>query len=201
MPRDSLPPEASSLFDQSLAGDVDAWAELLAVHRERLERYVQRALPASIRARESASDIVQQTLIEGVGSRGKFRGERPSQVAAWLFGILKHRVRDVYRKHGRAGRRDVAREVPLSLVGGSAIPASPGQASTIDHGPRGRIRLIVAGLPEESRRILLWRLDDDLPFAEIGRRLGISEDAARVRHSRLMAELRLRLQDPSAKSD
>ena len=158
-------------------------------------------MPAAIRARESPSDVVQQTLVEAVKSRDKFRGTRPNDVAPWVFGILKNQVRLGLRRHGGTGRRDVGREVSMSVVGTSELPPVPAEASSVAYGPRVRAKAVMASLPDADRELLRWRLEEDLSFAEIGRRLGVSEDAARVRHARLMAELRQRLKEHAKPTD
>jgi RNA polymerase sigma-70 factor (TIGR02943 family) len=52
-----------------------------------------------VRAPEVAEDLVQDTLLAAVRSQEKFAGR--SSERSWLFGILKNKVIDYYRKLGR----------------------------------------------------------------------------------------------------
>jgi len=47
--------------------------------------------------REIAEDLVQETFLAAVKSQDRFRGQ--STEKTWLFGILKHKVIDHYRKN------------------------------------------------------------------------------------------------------
>jgi len=51
----------------------------------------------------------------------------------------------------------------------------------------------VEGLPREQRRALELRVLDQLPYEEVAGRLGCSENAARLRVSRALRSLTLRL--------
>ena len=46
-----------------------------------------------------AEDVVSETLIAALEGAGNFAGQ--SQVKTWVVGILKHKIIDIFRKHGR----------------------------------------------------------------------------------------------------
>lgn len=52
---------------------------------------------ARINNREIAEDLVQETFLAAVQARERFKGQ--SSEKTWLFGILKHKVIDHYRKN------------------------------------------------------------------------------------------------------
>ncbi|MFC1877023.1 sigma-70 family RNA polymerase sigma factor [Thermodesulfobacteriota bacterium] len=52
---------------------------------------------ARVNKREVAEDLVQETFLAAVQSQKRFKGQ--SSEKTWLFGILKHKVIDHYRKH------------------------------------------------------------------------------------------------------
>lgn len=84
--------------------DAAAMAEGIAAadleqHRTQLTRYAQRLLGN----REAALDAVQDTLLAALQAPLSFANR--SSVRTWLFGILKHKVMDTFRRQ--------AREVPL----------------------------------------------------------------------------------------
>jgi RNA polymerase sigma-70 factor (ECF subfamily) len=49
-----------------------------------------------VKNREIAEDLVQETFLAAVKAKDRFRGQ--SSEKTWLFGILKHKVIDHYRK-------------------------------------------------------------------------------------------------------
>ena len=51
---------------------------------------------ARVKDRDTAEDLVQETFLAAVKSKERFQGR--SSVKTWLFGILKHKVIDHYRK-------------------------------------------------------------------------------------------------------
>jgi RNA polymerase sigma-70 factor (TIGR02943 family) len=78
---------------------VGADAHDLEQYRTALTRYAQWLLGC----REAAQDAVQDTLLAALHAPRSFAGR--SSVRTWLFGILKHKVMDTFRRQ--------AREVPL----------------------------------------------------------------------------------------
>ena len=71
----------------------------LEQHRTQLTRYAQRLLGN----REAALDAVQDTMLAALQAPLSFANR--SSVRTWLFGILKHKVMDAFRRQ--------TREVPL----------------------------------------------------------------------------------------
>jgi RNA polymerase sigma-70 factor (ECF subfamily) len=71
----------------------------LEQYRTQLMRYAQWLLGS----REAAQDAVQDTMLAALHAPSRFCGR--SSVRTWLFGILKHKVMDTFRRQ--------AREVPL----------------------------------------------------------------------------------------
>src|ERR1700674_539194 len=58
------------------------------------------------------ADMVQQTLLEALQQRERFRGATPGEMAAWLRRILAHNLGDAFRALHRECR-DVSRERSL----------------------------------------------------------------------------------------
>jgi len=52
---------------------------------------------ARVKDRETAEDIVQETFLAAVKGLERFKGR--SSIKTWLFGILKHKLIDHYRKN------------------------------------------------------------------------------------------------------
>lgn len=71
-------------------------------------------------ARLEASDVVQQTLLEGFQRREQYQGDCEAQLAQWLKQILVHNLADAVRALGR-DKRDVRRERPLEAAIGDSF--------------------------------------------------------------------------------
>ncbi len=76
----------------SESSDPEGWIDL---YGEDLYRYA-----LSLMGRESdAEDAVQETLFSALNSRKRFSGQ--SSEKTWLFGILKHKIADHFRRESR----------------------------------------------------------------------------------------------------
>jgi RNA polymerase sigma-70 factor (ECF subfamily) len=89
----------SSCFAQPAVAQDRVHASGLEQYRTQLTRFAQRLLGN----REAALDAVQDTLLAALQAQVSFANR--SSVRTWLFGILKHKVMDTFRRQ--------AREVPL----------------------------------------------------------------------------------------
>lgn len=136
---------------------------------------------------DAALDLTAETFAQAFASRRRFRGSTSEEAAAWLF-VIASRQLARYLRHGYAQRRLVDRlgvEVPrageeeieriLELAGMKAL--------------RGLISEELARLSEEQREALRLRVVDEMPYAGVAERLGISERAARMRVSRALSAL------------
>ncbi len=89
--RQPLDPAGRSSASRTL-GEPGTWVD---EHGDALFRYALLRL----RDRGAAEDVVQETFLAAVRSRNEFQGE--SQARTWLTGILRHKIGDHFRKHGR----------------------------------------------------------------------------------------------------
>jgi RNA polymerase sigma-70 factor (ECF subfamily) len=89
--RRAVSPSGQSTDARSL-GDPAAWVD---EHGDALFRYAL----LRVRERATAEDVVQETFLAAVKSMSQFH--RGSEVRTWLIGILRHKISDHFRKHGR----------------------------------------------------------------------------------------------------
>ena len=152
--------------------------------RDYLRLVVRRGRLSSDAGLHATSDLVQGTVVEAWRQFSRFRGRTPGQFRAWLRAILIHASLNARRRRGM---------LPLGsgLGAGDALAPtpSPSQAAE-DKASRESLDAALAGLPERDRTIIHLRLWDRLSFAEIGRHLDVSEDAARMAYGRALARLR-----------
>jgi RNA polymerase sigma-70 factor (ECF subfamily) len=157
-----------------------------ADNRQSLERFrsyllllARRQLRGGASARNDASDLVQQTLLEAHRQGEQFRGSTDAERAAWLRQILAHNLADADRALHR-DKRDVNRERSLeaALSNSSAdlarfLAADQSSPSQQVNRQEEAIRLAdaLAQLPEAQREALVLQNWHGLTIAQIGERL------------------------------
>lgn len=98
--QDGGPAAAGDFFDRAVGALTHVDPRELEQHRAQLTRYALWLLGS----RAAAEDAVQDTLLAALQAPANFAGR--SSLRTWLFGILKHKVADTFRRQ--------AREVPLA---------------------------------------------------------------------------------------
>ena len=146
-------------------------------------------LPPGLRAKGGASDLVQETLAAAHQSRHQFRGQTVTELRAWLRGILLNELATFRRRYLETAARDVSREVPLTVARDGVVDALP-VTDIIRQEDSRSLAAAVARLPDEFRLAIVLRSEHGLSFAEIGERLGRTEEAARKLFARALARLR-----------
>ena len=166
-----------ALMSRYQQGDLDAFDEL---YRRLLPR-VRATLARHGMTAAQLDDLAQDTFLQLHRARHTYDPAFP--VGPWVAAIARHVVLMHYRSLSRR-------------------PAATGELHEASHavpadaegfGDREEVRAALAELPLGRRRPVVWHHVFGMSFREIGRRLGIGEDAAKLRSSRGMATLRTRL--------
>jgi RNA polymerase sigma-70 factor (ECF subfamily) len=164
-------------------GNPDALGRLLQGCRRYLLLAAGRALESSLRPKEGASDLVQQTFVVAQRDFQTFRGNTLGELLAWLNRILEHQLSKQVRYYKQTSKRNVRREVPLDagdhpdnlgIVDGRPAPGE--HVASADE--QRRVRAAIEQLPDDYKQVLVLRTWQRLPFAEIGQRMGRSAGAA-----------------------
>ncbi len=153
--------------------------------REFLGLVARMQLDERHQAKLSASDVVQQTLLEAHERRAQFRGSTDEELAAWLRQILKNNLLDAFRALGRA-KRDVAKERSLeTLLDDSysrieawfeAVQSTPSQHAAKEE-QLVELAKALADLPEGQRESIVLHHLRGWSLAEVAVQLGRSESA------------------------
>jgi RNA polymerase sigma-70 factor, ECF subfamily len=154
---------------------------------ERLFRTLAPSLRAfflrSVGSVPDAEDLMQTTLLRIHRARDRFSpGQR---LRPWVFTIAARVRSDWYRRKGRRI------EDPLDAEGAEQVAGEGDLEHRFTDGERAeRVRAAVDGLNEPQRIVVHLHRFEGLTFAEIGRVLGVSEGAAKLRAFRAYERLR-----------
>src|SRR6476660_1737019 len=185
------------------AGSREALGQVLEAARQYLLTIARQEFDADLRAKNSPSDVVQETFVEAQRAFGQFQGDTEAELLAWLRQLLLHRVGKLRRRYRDTQKRRLAREVALGgddSSGGLAAglmadtPSPSGQA--MEHEQDEVLQAALERLPEDYRRVIALRYEQQLPFEEIGRLLQRSPDAARKLWARAVERLHEELDPP-----
>jgi RNA polymerase sigma-70 factor, ECF subfamily len=179
----SRAPDASDdeLLAAHVAGDRDAFAELIHRHRDRLWAVAVRTLGD----REDAADALQEALLSAHRAAGRFRGD--SAVTTWLHRIVVNACLD------RIRRLQNHRTVPLVTSADDERPDREPAAPLVDHDTALVVRQAMDALPVEQRAALILVDVQGYPVAEAAAMLGIAEGTVKSRCARGRAKLAIAL--------
>jgi RNA polymerase sigma factor (sigma-70 family) len=167
--------------------DPAAFGEFYSRHAVVLERWLRTQTPDLA----TAADLTAETFARALVSLERFRGTSDEQAVAWLFGIGRNLVRRFYRR-GRV-ELEVCRRLGLQL----------------DHDEDELVRLearldaraqapeladALTTLPATQRQALQLRVIEQLDYREAAAAMQTTEQNARIRVSRALKTLSLRLQ-------
>ena len=128
------------------------------------------------RDQHRAEDITSETFVRAWARNDRIRTET---LQGYLFTIARHLFLDGCRSSRRHAALDEA-----------VVDPAPGPADRVLAGVTlERAERVLDTLPESDRTAFLLRVQQDLPYAEIARILGISLITARVKVHRVRARL------------
>jgi RNA polymerase sigma-70 factor (ECF subfamily) len=188
--------QTRGLLDLVRQGDRQALEQLVVRYQADVHAYVDARLDPRVRVRESASDVVQKTMMEVVRRMDDYLRREPMPFHLWVRHTAYERLQKVHRDHRQAEIRSVHREQFLPprsslMLARPLLARGPGpdeQLAAKDFAER--VSQAVAQLDEADREILLLRHVDDMPYEDIARVLGIEPAAARKRYGRALLRLR-----------
>ena len=178
-------PDAADGRDRELlaahvAGDADAFGQLVERHRDRLWAVALRTLGE----REEAADALQDALLSAYRAAGSYRGE--ARVTTWLHRIVVNACLD------RVRRSKARPTVPLPEQGGPGEPAERTDALAARETAL-EIEAALAELPVEQRCAIMLVDVHGMPVDDVAAVLGVPSGTVKSRCSRGRARLALSL--------
>ena len=162
------------------AGDVAAFEQLYARHRQRLYRFLLRELREPALADEIYQDIWQRVI----AARASWQPD--ATFATWLYRIARNRLAD----HWRAARhRPPAPHDADARLARVPDDDTPERRLVAEQRTTGLQRALDA-LPPEQREVVLLRLAQELTLEEIGAVTGAGRETVKSRLRYAMDKLR-----------
>jgi len=179
-------------------GDTAALGPLIEQHLPGLRAYVRLRCGPALRARESASDIVQSACRDVLENLDRFQWNGEAGFKAWLYATALRKIAD-RAEHWGAQKRDAKRDVPLEVGRASregdaplgALYASIASPSAAAAGRETLEQLEAAfdRITEEQREVIVLARVVGLSHDEIGERLECNAATARQKLFRALSAL------------
>jgi RNA polymerase sigma-70 factor, ECF subfamily len=180
--------ESLVLARRAKAGDPAALEALVARYYERVLAMVRKRIGGDLRGGMESGDIVQDAMFNAARHFDQFEVRSHAELVGWFARVVaqkRDRQREVSLQDLAGPSDDSQAEFQPADVGG--LPDRVAELREEDE----RVRLAMARLDEAHRRVLELRISENLPWAEIARRLELSSpDAARMLYVRARLMLR-----------
>jgi RNA polymerase sigma factor (sigma-70 family) len=165
--------------------DAHAFRELYDRYAERIHRFHR----GRTRSNDAALDLTAETFAEAWLSRMSFEDRAGGSAAPWLYAIARNvLVTSVRRKRLEQSAREQLGV--LSEADRPAVAPEPGERWLEG------LQEALGELTADEREAVGLRVVGELSYDEVGRLVGTTPGAARVRVHRALAALRQRLLDP-----
>jgi len=168
--------------DAGSAGFASADVDSFSAWLEPLLPMGYRLALGMLRNRDDAEDAVQEAAAKAWRRRSSFR--RGADPRPWFLAIVANECKMARRKSWLAGRWFRAAAVPEV--------EAPDESDEVDQLRQGLLRL-----GRDARLALVLRFYLDLSYDDVGRTLGVTAAAARVRVHRALATLRVDVAEES----
>jgi RNA polymerase sigma-70 factor, ECF subfamily len=174
------------LLDRCVAGDRDAFNELVLKHQKPLYSMLYRMVSDA----DDAADILQKTFVKAFTGIKGF--ERRSSFRTWLYQIAINLAKNLYRDRARAGRVSlddvIIRRDPKTLD------------SLIKKETRDRLYKALTSLPEKQRLTVMLRIQEQKTFEEIAGIMKCSVGTSKANYHHGVQKLKAMFEEPGTGS-
>ena len=188
-------PGVETWTEAARRGDREALGQALASFRDYLLLMANDGLEPGLVAKGGASDVVKDTFFRAHRAFGDFRGRSEAEWRNWLRTILARCLAHHRRRFGATAKRRCTLEVPIPTES-HRTPVARDPTPFRELARRELEAALAAAidrLTEGYRDVVIWHHRERLSFEEIGRRRGISSEAARKLWTRALVRLRQEL--------
>ena len=190
-----------TLTQRLRAGEVQALAELFAMHQARLWRMVNFRLDRRLLGRVDPDDVLQDGYLAAAQRIQHYAAVTAMSPFVWLRLIVSQTLVDVHRHHLGAQLRDAGREVAIQAGGGEqttsaslAIHLADSLTSPSQAAQRAeaivQVEKAIADMDPIDQEVLALRHFEELTNGEVAEVLGIQRKAASIRYFRAIRRLK-----------
>ena len=160
--------------------DPQVFGELYSLYAQPVFRYLYSRMGSV----PEAEDATAQTFLAALERFPKYRHD--GYFASWLFSIARNKAMDYFRK----------RRKETSLDEAEFIPADASMLQQVIKTERvAALSKLISALSEEEQELIRLRYIAELSFADIGHLLRKKEDTVKKSLYRLLARLKVQLED------
>jgi RNA polymerase sigma-70 factor (ECF subfamily) len=193
---------SSSQLAAARAGSREAIGQLLESYRGYLLMISRQELGPELRVKGSDSDLVQQTFLEAQRDFARFHGSSAAELQAWLRRLLLNNLMTFTRHYRATDKRALDRERTFRDGSGHRLAEglvdgglSPSGRAVADEQAQA-LQRAVERLPEDYRRVLELRHQEEHSFEEIAVVMQRSANAVRKLWVRAIEYLRKEIDHP-----
>lgn len=186
MSSSDLPPSQpntgiDALIERCLAGDQDAWTEIVQRHRRKVFNLAYKF----VGRHDEAEDLTQDIFLRIFKALHTF--DRRANFQTWLISLSRNLCIDHYRSQRRE-RETMARDIDASVLTPPSPERSPERRlEQLD--VRQIVKAALAELPPNLREAVTLRDLQDFSYLEIAERLNLPEGTVKSRINRGRLEL------------
>jgi RNA polymerase sigma-70 factor (ECF subfamily) len=172
------------LVSSVLRKDRKAAARFVAAHVDAVYAYARHRLAPRA---DLVDDVVQDVFLAALNGLSAFQSQ--SSLRAWLIGIARHKIEDVYRQRLRLPE---AFADDMASAEGQSVSAPASLDEAIDTARvRAKARHVLAQMPERYGLMLLWRYWEQRSTRDMAVAIGTTEKSV----ERTLARARARFKE------
>ena len=180
------------LIQQARDGDDVALGTIASRLQNYLLFVVSGSLNVKLQSKMSASDIVQQSMLEAHQSINRFNGSSKAEIRGWLRRIVWSNLVDSTRRYQNTACRSVDREISMNGLSAPLVqPQSPTASWHVSRSEVGdQLVRAISRLPERQRHVIEARHRLGKSYQEIANEMQVTDNTVRKLWSRGVRRLK-----------
>ena len=146
---------------------------------------VMNYIHARVRSRADAEDLCAD-VFENIQAKLDGYDREKASLSTWIYCITRNSIIDFYRKSR-----------PYSELDENMKDDATVDERLLNDETLGELADALGKLPDQLKEIIVLRYYDNMPLTEIGKKLGLSYGAIKLRHASALGLLRKEMQLPS----